>query len=672
MNDRAHLAWYQPAVFEGPLGQAEWKNARWSEPGNHRVICKARQENGWFTYEYQQIVAPLEDFLDDGLVLPVEPEDPVAVLNGVTRYLDLLEDIGHRYPPTDEKKRKEHDQVVESYRRFRDRLLSRIAPSEGLERHRVHAEHFGVEAQTREKLRLFLVKVHRAWLLVDWTNPASARTTGEYRGEGPSDEAAIRAAIEVWRRDNRYPDGGINYRVEGIPGVPRIEGRFNTDASSLWDSVSEYLSVVAFGAAVIAGVVTFLAPVPGSQVVSGLIWASIFSSTAAATINIAQREAEGFGGWRANAFDVLTIAGNLLGGTGTAMSVWRRGAEVTLKSGTRTLQMVIAGQFAMDGVQGVMIAADHYGDLQKILDDPALSPKEKTDRVLELLRSLTVQGLLLYVNFRGTKADIKNARRRSQHVDELTPGQRLEALADEGAKIDLTKPPKVEGHTTAGPHRTTVQVQQPAPPPKARRGRNPDRPRTLRGPQRTNDLDGLYAEAQVALPELADMTRQIARDLGGEPLVAPLKTRESAMNKILGDLAGDASGVTDLARSTIIFQTEEQVMQALASIKQRYELVQVKDRFAKPLHGYRDVLMNVKMSNGHIVEIQLHIAAMLHAKEGLGGHKLYEQHRALRRKASEEGRRLTGQEAAELVRIEGQMRALYGAAYEAAKKGKKP
>jgi hypothetical protein len=58
------------------------------------------------------------------------------------------------------------------------------------------------------------------------------------------------------------------------------------------------------------------------------------------------------------------------------------------------------------------------------------------------------------------------------------------------------------------------------------------------------------------------------------------------MNKIRGDLAGDASGVTDLARSTIIFQTEEQVMQALASIKQRYELVQVEDRFAKPLHGY--------------------------------------------------------------------------------------
>jgi len=59
-----------------------------------------------------------------------------------------------------------------------------------------------------------------------------------------------------------------------------------------------------------------------------------------------------------------------------------------------------------------------------------------------------------------------------------------------------------------------------------------------------------------------------------------------------------------------------------------YKILKIKDRIQQPLNGYRDILMNIEMKNGHIVEFRLHLKEMDDVAGG-AGHKLYEQQRSL-------------------------------------------
>lgn len=154
------------------------------------------------------------------------------------------------------------------------------------------AEHFDAVTQQRRALRVFAARLgNNRWVLVDWTNPTTRGTTGEYEGLGSTPEEVLRKVLEDWDEDNRYPDGGIIYSVDRIPRVMPFSGNFETDGSSLWDNVSNCFEWIGLGAAVVAGVVTLIAPVPGSQVVSAFIWPSILSGTGSAALNIGQRHA---------------------------------------------------------------------------------------------------------------------------------------------------------------------------------------------------------------------------------------------------------------------------------------------------------------------------------------------------------------------------------------------
>ena len=62
--------------------------------------------------------------------------------------------------------------------------------------------------------------------------------------------------------------------------------------------------------------------------------------------------------------------------------------------------------------------------------------------------------------------------------------------------------------------------------------------------------------------------------------------------------------------------------------KQPY-VARIKNNFAKPSEvGYSDINMNIKLSNGAIVELQLNTTANMVAKERYG-HALYEVYRAI-------------------------------------------
>jgi hypothetical protein len=183
--------------------------------------------------------------------------------------------------------------------------------------------------------------------------------------------------------------------------------------------------------------------------------------------------------------------------------------------------------------------------------------------------------------------------------------------------------------------------------------------------QGSDDLGQLYADAAVAQQELGELTRSVASDLGGRALVPEkLKGRARAQEKIGADYQGENARITDLARSTIEFDHPQQIEKAVKEIGARAEIVRIKDRFKKPIDGYRDVMMNVRMQNGHIVEVQLHLKAILDVKNG-PGHPLYEEIRAIDARAKLENRPRTATEDARREELVKEMSALYDQAYEA-------
>lgn len=112
--------------------------------------------------------------------------------------------------------------------------------------------------------------------------------------------------------------------------------------------------------------------------------------------------------------------------------------------------------------------------------------------------------------------------------------------------------------------------------------------------------------------------------------LAPLKGEKRAKEKVEADYGGDWSQLRDIVRATISVPGMANVTEALSHLKSvGIELAQKpKDRFSKPTdEGYRDLMTIVKLPNGMLAELQIHVKAMTLAKEK--GHKDYEVTRSL-------------------------------------------
>ncbi|MEL7523371.1 MAG: hypothetical protein AAGJ80_17440, partial [Cyanobacteria bacterium J06553_1] len=155
----------------------------------------------------------------------------------------------------------------------------------------------------------------------------------------------------------------------------------------------------------------------------------------------------------------------------------------------------------------------------------------------------------------------------------------------------------------------------------------------------------------------------IADRFGGEALIPPtLKARKRSREKIAIDYGGDASRITDLARTSVIFETESQVLEALNVLRQNRKVVRIKDRFQSPVNGYRDVLLNLLMPNEHIVEIQLHLRSILDVKYKYGD-QLYLEIRSIEAAAKQEQRDLTSDETRRIEQLSSQAEQLYNEAF---------
>lgn len=126
-------------------------------------------------------------------------------------------------------------------------------------------------------------------------------------------------------------------------------------------------------------------------------------------------------------------------------------------------------------------------------------------------------------------------------------------------------------------------------------------------------------------------------------MLAPVKALKRGAEKLALEENFDLGGMKDMLRSTIVVQDYSQVQAVLDEIVKEFELTRKpKNRTGTtPLTykgetvtpedpakygGYSDVMLNVRMPNGVIAEIQINVPEMLGAK-GEQGHKLYEAYR---------------------------------------------
>ncbi|WP_140946163.1 toxin glutamine deamidase domain-containing protein [Micromonospora sp. XM-20-01] len=155
-------------------------------------------------------------------------------------------------------------------------------------------------------------------------------------------------------------------------------------------------------------------------------------------------------------------------------------------------------------------------------------------------------------------------------------------------------------------------------------------------------IDRLYADAAVAQEQLNTLAVKLAADEGRPDWRSEPKSRERVLDKLEAEYGYDASQLKDLAAAKVQFHTLDAVYQALGRLEADPEIVilHIKDRFLKPqASGYRDILLNLGMPNGHVAELRLHLVSLDDVAEW--EHALYEIRRDLEAVAEIEGRSLT-------------------------------
>ena len=119
--------------------------------------------------------------------------------------------------------------------------------------------------------------------------------------------------------------------------------------------------------------------------------------------------------------------------------------------------------------------------------------------------------------------------------------------------------------------------------------------------------------------------------------LAPLKGEQRAKEEVEADYGGDWSKLRDMVRGTISVAGMDELREATKAVEAAgLKLAQKpNDRFAKPTaSGYRDLMVNVRLPNGMLAELQFHLKAMTAAKTE--GHSHYETERGLAAKYGEE------------------------------------
>ncbi|MCD5973951.1 PAAR domain-containing protein, partial [Pseudomonas quasicaspiana] len=130
-------------------------------------------------------------------------------------------------------------------------------------------------------------------------------------------------------------------------------------------------------------------------------------------------------------------------------------------------------------------------------------------------------------------------------------------------------------------------------------------------PSRT--FEEVYAKAPAAKAEIDNIADQIAAQYGGKVAKAPIKSEARALEKINNDYGGDATRIKDLARNTIIVESD-QISAVTAELGKRGANVKVIDGATNEM-GYSGVNSTMQTRAGIPGEIQVNSPEMIYAKE---------------------------------------------------------
>lgn len=119
------------------------------------------------------------------------------------------------------------------------------------------------------------------------------------------------------------------------------------------------------------------------------------------------------------------------------------------------------------------------------------------------------------------------------------------------------------------------------------------------------------------LVEEMDISEPLGQQ-GGVVVLAPNKGEERATEKVNTDYGGDWSRLLDMVRAAVAVDSWDELRQAVEKLDNAGLILarNPKNRFAKPnASGYRDFLVNYRLPNGMIVEVQFHLKPILLARE---------------------------------------------------------
>jgi hypothetical protein len=425
---------YLGKVINGPQNSTQWNEVKWDIEGRHKIVCEIIYGNRKEYIEYIQNVINAKQSVAYSTNTAEESENPFIFYKNLTQQIDwiLVQEKQQQLSAEDEQA---YQNRMESLKLFKDKLkfLLDKVPADCRENFgQVHVKHISSIYGEREDMSLRVGyfyndnEVH----LIDWTNPVDRSFCGVYVGKGETKEDAIKQALECWDKDNRYPEGIIKgyAAVDKQFGVAKevtfdddnriilgkeiiyggIEINFDTDGKSDSDTLSDALASLGFAAIVVAGVITLVAPVPGSRVVSGLIWSSIAASTTSAVINIADRHSEGFSNWKDDSFDILTIVSNVFaGGTIIASAKWSsKTLLLTNISQKQAVKITLIGQISADSLQGILITEELAEAIYSVMHNKTLPADIKLAKISALIKRGIMDGILITVSIHGSKKNL--------------------------------------------------------------------------------------------------------------------------------------------------------------------------------------------------------------------------------------------------------------------------
>jgi len=130
------------------------------------------------------------------------------------------------------------------------------------------------------------------------------------------------------------------------------------------------------------------------------------------------------------------------------------------------------------------------------------------------------------------------------------------------------------------------------------------------------DLKALMDKAKEAAPELDKIGKALAEKYGAKVTDINLKSEGSILRKVNNEEGGNLENIKDAVRNTIVHDDAESVKKVIEDLKQdgRFLRAKTQSHETDPL-GYSGNIVNVKLSNGQIAEIQVNTPKMIFAKE---------------------------------------------------------